>query len=137
METNPTTPAAAEAQKKTQSLKLVGVGGAGVNVVEQLIAGGLADVAFAAVNTDAHSLAASTAAEKVHLESKVLRGLGTGGDPERGRALAEEQLPRLKALCEGVEVMFIVAGLGGGAGTGIAPVLARAAKEAGALVFAF
>ena len=83
------------------------------------------------------SLAASSAAEKVHLETQLLRGLGTGGDPDRGRALAEEQLPKLKSLCEGADVVFILAGLGGGAGTGISPVLARAAKEAGALVLGF
>jgi cell division protein FtsZ len=113
------------------------VGNAGVNIVEQLISTGLDGIGFVAVNTDGHSLAASSAAEKVHLETKVLRGLGTAGDPERGRAMAEEQLPRLKALCEGARVVFIIGGLGGGAGTGIAPVLARAAKEAGALTMAF
>jgi cell division protein FtsZ len=117
--------------------KIVGVGGAGVNVVEHLIATGLGGLTFAVVNTDGQSLGASSASEKVHLETKLLRGLGTGGDPERGRAMAEEQMPRLKVLCEGVRVMFIVTGLGGGAGTGIAPVLARAAKEAGALTLAF
>ena len=86
---------------------------------------------FVAVNTDAQSLAASSASEKVHLETQLLRGLGTGGDPDRGRALAEEQLPKLKSLCEGADVVFILAGLGGGAGTGISPVLARAAKRGG------
>jgi cell division protein FtsZ len=67
----------------------------------------------------------------------LLRGLGTGGDPERGHALAEEQFTTLKTACEGAEVVFIAAGLGGGAGTGISPVLARAAKENGALVLGF
>jgi cell division protein FtsZ len=66
-----------------------------------------------------------------------LRGLGTGGDPDRGRQLAEEQLDQIKKLCEGAGVVFIVTGLGGGAGTGISPVLARAAKDAGALVLGF
>jgi cell division protein FtsZ len=94
-------------------------------------------VGFVAMNTDAQSLAASSATEKVHLETQPLRGLGTGGDPDRGRALAEEQLPKLKSLCEGANVVFILAGLGGGAGTGISPVLAGAAKEAGALVLGF
>jgi cell division protein FtsZ len=94
-------------------------------------------VGFVAVNTDAQSLAASSATEKVHLETQPLRGLGTGGDPDRGRALAEEQLPRLKSLCEGANAVFVLAGLGGGAGTGISPVLAGAAKEAGALVLGF
>jgi cell division protein FtsZ len=74
---------------------------------------------------------------KIHLETKLLRGLGSGGDPDRGRALAEEQFSTLKTACAGAEVVFIIAGLGGGAGSGISPVLARAAREAGALVLAF
>jgi len=68
----------------------------------------------------------------VHLEPKPLRGLGTGGDPARGRAAAEEAAGKLKSVCEGSAVVFMLAGLGGGAGTGICPVLARAAKESGA-----
>jgi cell division protein FtsZ len=98
---------------------------------------GLPGVAFAAVDTDARSLAASVIPEKLHLETPLLRGLGTGGDPERGRAVAEEQLPKLKSMCKGIDVMLLLAGLGGGAGTGVAPLLARAAKEAGALVLGF
>jgi cell division protein FtsZ len=90
-----------------------------------------------AINTDAPSLSASAAPVKIHLETKLLRGLGTGGDPDRGRAIAEEQFSTLKSACEGADVIFIVAGLGGGAGSGISPVLARAAKETGALVLAF
>ena len=74
---------------------------------------------------------------KIHLETKLLRGLGTGGDPERGRAIAEEQFATLKSACDDADVVFIIAGLGGGAGSGISPVLARAAKETGALVLAF
>ena len=84
------------------------------------------------------SLAASSATVKtIHLETRLLRGLGTGGDPERGLALAEEQFSTLKSACEGADVVLIVAGLGGGAGSGVSPVLARAAKETGALVLAF
>ena len=122
---------------KSVSVKVFGIGSTGVNVMELMIRSGLSGIGFVAVNTDAPSLAASSASEQVNLETKLLRGLGTGGDPERGRALAEEQLPRLKSLCEGADVVFILAGLGGGAGTGISPVLARAAKEAGALVLGF
>jgi cell division protein FtsZ len=132
--TSPTTP---EPAAKSTPLKIVGVGNAGVNVIEQLRASGLNGVAFAAVNTDGQSLRTTSAPEKVHLETKVLRGLGTAGDPERGRSMAEEKLPRLKALCTGVETMIIVAGFGGGAGTGVGPILARAAKESGALVLGF
>ncbi len=122
---------------KSVSVKVFGVGGAGINVLELLLKESLPGVGFVAVNTDAQSLAASSATEKVNLESQPMRGLGTGGDPDRGRALAEEQLPKFKSLCEGVDVAFILAGLGGGAGTGISPVLAGAAKEAGALVLGF
>ena len=92
---------------------------------------------FIAVNTAAAALAASSATVKINLENKLLRGLGTGGDPERGQALAEEHFSTLKSACEGAKVVFILAGLGGGAGSGIAPVLAKAAREAGALVLAF
>ena len=92
---------------------------------------------LAAINTDARSFASFSAPVKIHLENKLLRGLGTGGDPDRGRAVAEEQFSTLKSACEGANVVFILAGLGGGAGSGISPVLAKAAHEAGALVLAF
>ena len=137
MNTNAQNDAVVETPKKNISVKVFGVGGAGINVMELMLKSGLPGVGFVAVDTDAQSLAASSASEKVHLETQLLRGLGTGGDPDRGRALAEEQLPKLKSLCEGADVVFILAGLGGGAGTGISPVLARAAKEAGALVLGF
>jgi len=126
-----------ETPKKSFSLKVVGIGGAGVNVMELVLKSAPPGVGFVALNTDAQSLAASSAAVKVQLETQLLRGMGTGGDPDRGRALAEEQLPKLKSLCEGADVVFILAGLGGGAGTGISPVLARAAKEVGALALGF
>ena len=119
------------------AVKIFGVGGAGVALLDSLNAGEFAGAEFAAINTDAASLAVSPATVKIHLETKLLRGLGTGGDPERGRALAEEQFSTLKSACDGAGVVLIIAGLGGGAGSGISPVLARAAKEAGALVLAF
>lgn len=119
------------------SVKIFGIGGAGVAMIERMIQEGFAGASYAAVNTDAKLLDWSSASEKILLESRPTRGLGTGGDPERGSALAEEQLPKLKDACGGADVVFIVAGLGGGAGTGIGPVLARTAKSAGALVLAF
>ena len=137
MNTNPQIEAALESPKKNISVKLLGVGGAGINVMELMRQRGLPGVVFGAVETDAQALASSSASAKLHLETQLMRGLGTGGDPDRGRALAEEQLSKLKKLCEGADVVFILAGLGGGAGTGISPVLARAAKEAGALVLGF
>jgi cell division protein FtsZ len=123
--------------RAARSIKIFGVGGAGVMMGGALNRSEFSGADFAAIDTDAHSLAASSATVKVHLETKLLRGLGTGGDPERGHALAEEQFSTLKSACEGAEVVFILAGLGGGAGSGVSPVLARAAKEAGALVMAF
>lgn len=122
---------------RTRSIKIIGVGGAGVILAETLNQAEFSGADFAAIDTDAQSLAASSATVKVHLETKLMRGLGTGGDPERGHALAEEQFATLKSACEGAEVVFILTGLGGGAGSGISPVLARAAKESGALVLAF
>ena len=120
-----------------RTIKIFGVGGAGVQLLDTLNAEEFAGAGFVAVNTDTASLATSTATVKIHLETKLLRGLGTGGDPERGRALAEEQFSTLKSACDGANVVLIIAGLGGGAGSGISPVLARAAKETGALVLAF
>ncbi len=119
------------------AIKIFGVGGAGVALLDTLNAEEFAGAGFAAINTNAASLSASSATVKIHLETKLLRGLGTGGDPERGRALAEEQFSTLKSACDGANVVLIIAGLGGGAGSGISPVLARAAKETGALVLAF
>src|SRR5579862_1716714 len=131
------TPAAMLEPAKLPAAKIFGVGGAGVVLAEAANRGEFAGADFAVIDTDAQSLRASSATVKVHLETKLMRGLGTGGDPERGHALAEEQFTTLKSACDGAEVVFIVAGLGGGAGSGISPVLARAAREAGALVLAF
>jgi cell division protein FtsZ len=122
---------------RTRTIKIFGVGGAGVILGDALNQGEFSGASFAAIDTDSQSLALSSANVKIHLETKLLRGMGTGGDPERGHALAEEQFSTLKAACEGADVVFIVAGLGGGAGSGVSPVLARAAKETGALVLAF
>jgi cell division protein FtsZ len=119
------------------TVKIIGVGNAGAALLGSLTTPEFAAAQFIAVNTDAPALAASAATVKINLENKLLRGLGTGGDPERGQALAEEHFSTLKSACEGAQVVFILAGLGGGAGSGISPVLAKAAREAGALVLAF
>src|SRR5665213_2202431 len=119
------------------AVKIFGVGDAGIALLGALAPAEFSGAHFAAINTDAASLGASSAMVKIHLENKLFRGLGSGGDPERGRALAEEQFSTLKSACEGANVVFILAGLGGGAGSGISPVLAKAAREAGALVLAF
>jgi cell division protein FtsZ len=117
--------------------RVYGAGNAGVNIVEQMIATGLPASSCVVVNMDAASLASCPAATKISLESSLLRGLGTGGDPERGRAIARENSARLQEACEGVSVAFVIAGLGGGTGTGVAPELVRSAKAAGAMVIAF
>ena len=122
---------------RSRTIKIFGIGGAGVQLLDGMIGGEFTGASFAVIDTDGPSLAASTAPVKIQLETKLLRGLGTGGDPERGRALAEEQFATLQTACEGATVIFILAGLGGGAGSGISSVLARAAKETGALVLAF
>ncbi len=137
MKTKSEPPGAISETAPKPAVKIFGVGGAGVALLDVLNAEEFASAGFAASNTDAASLSASSATVKIHLETKLLRGLGTGGDPERGRALAEEQFSTLKSACDGANVVLIIAGLGGGAGSGISPVLARAAKEAGALVLAF
>lgn len=137
MNTNTQTSGVELESSRTRTIKIIGVGGAGVSLLDTLNAEEFAGANFIAVNTDAQSLAASAATVKIHLETKLLRGLGTGGDPERGRAIAEEQFATLKSACEGADVILMVVGLGGGAGSGISPVLARAAKETGALVLAF
>ena len=110
-------------------IKIFGVGGAGVSLLDTLDVAEFIGAGFMAINTDGASLTASTATVKIHLETKLLRGLGTGGDAERGQAIAEEQFSTLKTACDGADVVLIDAGLGGGAGSGISPVLARAAKE--------
>ncbi len=137
MKTKTETPKTVLETPQTRTIKIIGVGGAGVSLLDTLNGEEFSGASFVAVNTDGQSLAASSATVKIHLETKLLRGLGTGGDPERGRAIAEEQFTTLKTACAGADVILIIAGLGGGAGSGISPVLARAAKETGALVLAF
>ncbi len=119
------------------AIKMFGVGNAGISMMQRLVESNLHDVEFIAVNTDAASLLGSSASQKIHLETKLLRGMGTGGDPERGQAAAEEAAAKLKEICQGAGMVFIIAGLGGGAGTGICPVLARVAREAGAVALGF
>ena len=125
-----------ELLKKAFSIKVIGVGGAGCNAVSHLSTEAMAGVTFAALNTDATALGRSTVETRLVLGSRTARGLGAGGDPERGRVAAEEDVARIRALCEQTDIVFLVAGLGGGTGTGAGPVVARIAKEAGALVLA-
>jgi cell division protein FtsZ len=122
--------------KKTISIKVWGVGGAGCNAVSALDATALDGVHILAVNTDSQALEAAATADKLVLGAKRTRGMGAGGDPELGRAAAEDDLEKMTSFCAGADIVFILAGLGGGTGTGAAPVLARMARESGALVLA-
>jgi len=114
-------------------LRVVGVGGAGVNAVNRMVEAEVAGVEFLAVNTDLQSLQQSAADVTVHIGSKLTRGLGSGSNPDLGRAAAMEDYDRTKALLKGADMVFITAGAGGGTGTGAAPVIARIARELGAL----
>lgn len=120
--------------KKSFAIKVLGVGGAGCNAVNHLSRESFTGVSFAVMNTDAPALAQSAVETKLNLGVRSTRGLGAGGDPERGRAAAEEDAEQIRALCTGADVVFVVAGMGGGTGTGAGPVVARLAKETGALV---
>ncbi|MSR42476.1 MAG: hypothetical protein EXS19_00400 [Pedosphaera sp.] len=117
-------------------IKVLGVGGAGGNLAVHLAAAGFAAADFVAINTDATALGACTLAAKHQLGAALTRGLGAGGDPEVGRTAAEADVEMVRGFCADAEVVLILAGLGGGTGTGAAPVLAQLAKESGALVLA-
>jgi cell division protein FtsZ len=114
-------------------LRVVGVGGAGVNAVDRMIDAQVEGVEFLAVNTDMQSLEQSSAPTRIHIGSDSTRGLGAGADPEAGRRAALEQYDELKGQLKGADMIFITAGAGGGTGTGAAPVVAQIAREVGAL----
>ena len=114
-------------------LRVVGVGGGGVNAVNRMIEAGVAGVEFLAVNTDAQSLGQSSAHVTLQIGRDLTRGLGSGSDPDLGRSAAMEDYDRIKSLLKGSDMIFITAGEGGGTGTGAAPVVARIAREVGAL----
>ncbi len=115
------------------SIKVVGVGGGGGNAVNRMIEEGLGGVEFIAINTDAQSLLLSKAKTRVRIGDKLTRGLGAGGNPEVGRKAAEESSDELYEVLRGADMVFITGGMGGGTGTGAAPVVAQVAKELGAL----
>src|SRR5437763_4315531 len=114
-------------------LKVVGVGGAGVNAVNRMIEAGIEGVEFIALNTDMQSLQTSRASELVHIGGELTRGLGAGSNPTLGREAALEDADHIKALLKGSDMVFVAAGAGGGTGTGAAPVVARIARDIGAL----
>ncbi|MDR0823285.1 MAG: cell division protein FtsZ [Endomicrobium sp.] len=114
-------------------IKIIGVGGGGCNVISRMIAAGVDGVEFIAVNTDEQALRASPAATKIQIGEKETKGLGVGGDPERGKKSAEENIEGLRDAVNGADLVFVATGMGGGTGTGAAPMVAQIAKEAGIL----
>ena len=110
-----------------------GVGGAGCNAVNNMIAAGLEGVDFVVANTDAQSLSNNAADRRIQIGSKLTEGLGAGADPEIGKAAAEETMAEIVDMLQGSHMAFVTAGMGGGTGTGAAPVIARAAREQGIL----
>jgi cell division protein FtsZ len=114
-------------------IKVIGVGGGGQNAVNRMMEEGIQGVEFIAANTDAQALTLSRAPIRVRLGDKITRGLGAGGDPEIGRKAAEESSDELYNVLKGADMVFVTAGMGGGTGTGAAPVVSQIAKECGAL----
>jgi cell division protein FtsZ len=114
-------------------IRVVGVGGAGLNAVNRMIDAGIADVEFVAVNTDIQQLALSDAPVKIHIGRELTQGLGSGASADLGRRAAEESYDQIKRALRGSDMVFVTAGEGGGTGSGAAPVVARIAKEVGAL----
>jgi len=114
-------------------IKVVGVGGGGCNAVNRMIEEGIQGVEFVAINTDGQALLMSKAPTRVRIGNKLTRGLGAGGNPEVGRKSAEESAEDLYNVMKGADMVFVTAGLGGGTGTGAAPIVAQISKEVGAL----
>ncbi|MDH4036738.1 MAG: cell division protein FtsZ [Candidatus Krumholzibacteria bacterium] len=122
-----------EEDKKLTVLRVIGVGGAGGNAVNRMVSADFKGVDFVAVNTDLQVLRESQAFTKIQIGEDLTRGLGSGGDPRVGREAAEESIEAIRTAVAGADMVFITAGMGGGTGTGAAPVVAALAREAGAL----
>jgi cell division protein FtsZ len=114
-------------------IKVIGVGGGGGNAVNRMIASDIAGVEFWSLNTDAQALLQSSATKRFQMGQKLTKGLGAGGNPAIGQKAAEESREEIAHAIEGADLVFITAGMGGGTGTGAAPIIAEIAKEAGAL----
>src|SRR5246127_2657066 len=114
-------------------IKVVGVGGAGINALDRVVLDGMDKGDLIAINTDVQSLASSVAAAKIQLGRSVTRGLGAGGDPELGYQAAIESADEIRQAIAGARMIFICAGLGGGTGSGAGPIVAQLAREAGSL----
>src|SRR5690606_3870079 len=114
-------------------IKVIGVGGGGNNAVNRMIEHGVEGVEFIAVNTDSQALNLSKAEIKLQIGNKLTRGLGAGANPDVGKKAAEESKEQIEEVLEGADMIFVTAGMGGGTGTGAAPVIAQISKELGAL----
>jgi cell division protein FtsZ len=126
-----------ERQEEQIPIKVVGVGSAGSNALDRVLLDGMDKNDLIAINTDVQSLASSVAARKVQLGRTCTRGLGTGGDPELGYQAAIESADEIRQAIAGTRMIFICCGLGGGTGSGAAPIVAQLARETGSLVIAF
>src|SRR3989475_9428804 len=126
-----------EREEEIIPIKIIGVGGAGSNALDRIVLDGMDKADLVAINTDVQSLAGSVASRKVQLGRSVTRGLGAGGDPELGYQAALESADEIRQALVDARMIFICAGLGGGTGSGAAPLVAQLAREAGSLVIAF
>ncbi len=117
----------------TATIKVIGVGGAGNNAVNRMVESGIKNVEFIAVNTDRQALVLSKAASKIQIGEKITRGLGAGANPDIGSQAAEESRAEIAEVLKGADMVFVTAGMGGGTGTGAAPIVAATAKEMGIL----
>jgi len=137
LEPLPANPARLERARESTSylavIRVVGVGGAGLNALDRMMDAGITQVDFVAVNTDIQQLQMSDAPNKLHIGSELTEGLGSGADPEIGRRSAEDSYDQIKRTLRGSDMVFVTAGEGGGTGSGAAPVVARIARELGAL----
>ncbi len=125
-----------QAAAENAEIKVIGVGGGGTNAVNRMISSGLSGVEFITANTDAQALALSDAKVKIQLGDKLTKGLGAGANYEIGKKAAEEDRDRIAEALDGADMVFITAGMGGGTGTGAAPIVAEVAREVGALTVA-
>lgn len=115
------------------SIKVIGIGGAGNNAVNRMIAAGLKGIEFYSINTDLQALNMSQTTNKIQIGEKLTKGLGAGANPEIGKRAAEESIEDIKKILEGADMVFVTAGMGGGTGTGAAPIVAQISKDLGIL----
>jgi cell division protein FtsZ len=125
-----------EVEQSGAKIKVIGVGGCGCNAVNNMIDGSIKGVEFLACNTDSQTLKKSLTANRVQIGSKLLKGMGAGGNPETGKIAASESEDEIREALKGADMVFIATGLGGGTGTGASPIIARIAREMGALTVA-